>query len=345
MIFGALDLDRVSSAERERWLTTAVRRQIGHTRTTVPFWSQRLSTMQFDESSVESLSDLARLPVLTKAELRAVPPLELVPLEARANLTIGRWTSGTTGPPTASFWTTSDWIGLISNTARMLDRHAPTKAPTVFNAYSQAHVTGPIYHAALQKLGACVIDRSHHPEDMFSTAQQMQLFDFDTLVMPARTVRGKSIGIDTLLADEPDAFERHGIQWWIGSSGTFEPELIKRVRAQGASAISNLYGSSEFAVFAISCVDRPEEFHISQGYLLVEVVDDDGAPVGDGQFGQIVVTHLGGVDETGDLRAHQGTQLLRLANGDGATLLTGPCACGLTSPRLTGIRRLASADR
>ena len=95
------------------------------------------------------------------------------------------------------------------------------EAPTVFNAYSQAHVTGPVYHAALQKLGATVIDRSHHPEGMFSTAQQMRLFDFDTLVMPARTIRAKSVGIDTLLDQEPRLFERNKVRWWIGSSGTF----------------------------------------------------------------------------------------------------------------------------
>src|SRR4030095_2244304 len=115
-------------------------------------------------------------------------PRERVAKEAYADIAVGRWTSGTTGQPTASFWTQSDWAGLVSSTARMLGGHAPMEAPTVFNAYSQAHVTGPVYHAALQKLGTTVIDRSHHPEDMFSIVQQMRLFDFDTLVMPGQTI-------------------------------------------------------------------------------------------------------------------------------------------------------------
>ena len=176
-------------------------------RAAVPYWSQRLS--QVDEAKLESLADLAALPIFTKAELRGLAPMELVPQEARAQVVVGRWTSGTTGRPTASFWTQSDWTGLILSTARMLGRYAPTKVPTVFNAYSQAHVTGPVYHAVLQRLGATVIDRSHHPEDLFSTAEQMRLFDFDTLVMPARTIRGKSVGIDTLLDQEPSLFERN----------------------------------------------------------------------------------------------------------------------------------------
>ena len=341
---GEQDLDGFSPATHEAWLMNALRKQIGYMRAAVPYWSQRLSSARVDEEKIETLADLAALPIFTKAELRALPPMDLVPQEARADVAVGRWTSGTTGRPTVSFWTRSDWAGLISSTARMLSRHAPMEAPTVFNAYSQAHVTGPLYHAALQELGATVIDRSHHPDDTFSTVQQMRLFDFDTLVMPAGTIQGKSVGIDTLLDQEPALFERYNVRWWIGSSGTFSSETINQARAHGITAISNLYGSSEFAVFAISCAVHPSEFHVSREYVLVEVVDEAGAPVRHGQFGRIVVTHLSGIDEHGNACVHRGTQILRLANGDGATLLSQPCECGLTSPRLTGIRRIVSTS-
>ena len=344
MIVGEHDIDGMPAAAREAWLVKALRKQIGYMRAAVPYWSKRLSLARVDEERIGSLVDLAALPVFTKAELRTLSPMDLVPREVRAEVAVGRWTSGTTGRPTASFWTRSDWAALISSTAHMLGRHAPMEAPTAFNAYSQAHVTGPVYHAALQELGATVIDRSHHPEDMFSTAQQMRLFDFDTLVMPARTIRGKSVGIDTLLDHEPGLFERNTIRWWIGSSGTFSPEVVDRAQARGITAISNLYGSSEFAVFAISCAARQSDFHVSQGYVLVEVVDEVGAPVRHGQFGRIVVTYLSGIDEHGNACVHRGTQILRLANGDGATLLSQPCQCGLTSPRLTGIQRMPSTN-
>jgi phenylacetate-CoA ligase len=338
------DLDRISPAAYDVWLLDALRKQICYMRAAVPYWSQRLSSARVDEEKIVSLADLAALPIFTKAELRALPPMELIAQEARADVMVGRWTSGTTGRPTASFWTQSDWASLISSTARMLGRFAPKEAATVFNAYSQAHITGPVYHAALQKLGATVIDRSHHSEDLFSTAQQMQLFDFDTLVMPARTIPGKSVGIDILFDREPRLLERKKVRWWIGSSGTFGPDVVNQARAHGITRISNLYGSSEFAVFAISCALHPSQFHVSQGYVLVEVVDEAGAPVRDGQFGRIVVTHLSGIDEHGNASVHRGTQILRLANGDGATLLSQPCECGLTSPRLTGIQRIAPGE-
>jgi hypothetical protein len=56
------------------------------------------------------------------------------------------------------------------------------------------------------------------------------------------------------------------------------------------------------------------------------------------------VTHLCGMDAHGRACRHGGTQILRLAAGDGATLLSDPCNCGLTTPRLRGVQRIALAS-
>jgi hypothetical protein len=48
------------------------------------------------------------------------------------------------------------------------------------------------------------------------------------------------------------------------------------------------------------------------------------------------------MEDNGQAGLHRGTQILRLAGGDGATLLTDPCDCGLTAPRLRDVHRLAA---
>jgi hypothetical protein len=133
----------------------------------------------------------------------------------------------------------------------------------VFNTYSQAHMTGPLYHAALGRLEGVVFDRSHHAEEAFPTSAQAELFDFDTLVAPSMAARGKSAGLETLLNDDADFLSRHGVRWWIGSSGTFDPDTVASARHQSVQAVSNLYGSSEFGLFAISCPASPGDFHIA----------------------------------------------------------------------------------
>lgn len=335
-------LDSTVPEARDAWLVEAVRHQIAFMRTKVPFWRERLSKAAVDERRIESLADLAHMPILTKEELRAIPPAVLVPNENLLELKVCRWTSGTSGRPTVNFWSETDWAALVASTARMLARQAPMQDPTVFNAYSQAHVTGPLYNGALRRLGAVVYDRSHHPEEIFSTLAQTELFDFDTLVLPARTTRGKGVGLANLLDEDPKFLARRGVRWWVGSSVTFDAETVERAREQGVQVVSNLYGSSEFALFAISCPNIPGDYHVAQGHVLVEVVDQSGKAVENGQFGRIVVTHLCGMDESGQARIHGGTQILRLAAGDGATFLCNPCTCGLTTPRLRGVQRVGT---
>jgi phenylacetate-CoA ligase len=232
--------DSVSANDRDPPLLEALRDQIAFMRGANPFWSERLAHAAVDETKIVGLDDLARIPILTKEELRSLRPAVLLPQDMGGDIAIGRWTSGTSGRPTVNFWSTDDYAALVAVTARMLARQAPIACPSVFNAYSQAHMTGPLYHAALSRLGGVVFDRSHHAEEIFPTSAQAELFDFDTLVAPSKAVRGKGVGLQTLLEEDADFLSRHSVRWWIGSSGTFDPDTISSARHQGVEAISNL---------------------------------------------------------------------------------------------------------
>jgi len=179
-------LDSTARETRDAWLIDAMRHQIAYMRAKVPYWQQRLSAAAVDERGIESLADLARVPILTKDELRALRPATLLPAESLPKLQFSRWTSGTSGQPTVNFWSETDWAALLASTSRMLAREAPMTRPTVFNADSHAHVAGPLYNGALRRLGGVVYDRSQHPEEFFPTLAQTELFDFDTLVIPAQ---------------------------------------------------------------------------------------------------------------------------------------------------------------
>lgn len=335
------DFDTMDIAARDPVLLETLRQQLVFLHGAVPFWRARLDNADIDCNGFESFTDLARIPIFTKAELRNTRPRDLLPEIASGDIRIGRWTSGTTGAPTVNFWTRSDWAAVIVSMSRMLAPQAPSEAATTFNGYSQAHVTGPFYHDVFEHMGWTVFDRSHHAEETFPTSIQSEHFDFDTLVLPARAVRGKSVGLADVLEIEPAFLSRHGVRWWVGGSGLFDATTIAAARKQGVESISNLYGSSEFAPFAVSCVEHFGDYHVAQGHVLVEVVDSAGRPVSNGATGRLIVTHLCGVDSQGEACAYTGTQLLRLATGDSAVVLREPCECGLTTPRLRNVVQLA----
>jgi phenylacetate-CoA ligase len=209
-----------------------------------------------------------------------------------------------------------------------------------FNGYHQGHAAAPAYDDAMRLLGGISIPRHYLADDEPSTVAQLRAFGCNTLILAQRSGLTKSgRTVEDLLRYEPAFFSHCAIRWWLGSSSTFTAEVRETARQQGVTSVTNLYGSSEFGTLAVSCCQNPGEFHLALGHVLVEVVDREGFPVPSGHRGRIVVTHLLASHEGGGLGPHEGSQLLRLDNGDEATFLDGPCPCGLSSPRIRDIRR------
>src|SRR5262245_53504091 len=134
-------IDTIAPETRNAFLVEAVRRQIAFMRAKMPFWHERLAKAGCDESQVDTLSDLDRVPILSKEELRALRPSVMIPSDHRSEMAVCCWTSGTSGRPTVNVWSETDWAALVASTARLLARQAPLKKPVVFNGYSHGRVS------------------------------------------------------------------------------------------------------------------------------------------------------------------------------------------------------------
>lgn len=96
------------------------------------------------------------------------------------------------------------------------------------------------------------------------------------------------------------------------------------IRAFGVP-FANLYGQTEQVALAVSC-PRSESLHVDTMYGVIEIVDDDGNPITEpGVPGEIVGTGFNNVT----------APLIRYATGDIAAWDTPDCACGMRSPRLS----------
>src|SRR5215467_9865359 len=92
--------DAADGKARDALLPEALRRQIAFARAKVPFWRERLAAHGVDETRIETMDNLARLPILSKEEFRALRPAALLPHGHPSDLQVCRWTSGTSGRPT-----------------------------------------------------------------------------------------------------------------------------------------------------------------------------------------------------------------------------------------------------
>jgi len=78
------------------------------------------------------------------------------------------------------------------------------------------------------------------------------------------------------------------------------------------------YGSAETGIIAYQC--RKGSHHVSDDTVLLELLDNDGNPVPDGEIGRVVVTVL----------HSQCAPIIRYALGDLAVRKSGICACGVS---------------
>lgn len=89
--------------------------------------------------------------------------------------------------------------------------------------------------------------------------------------------------------------------------------------------IVDTYSAQEVGYIALECPAHPH-YHVQSERLLVEILDERGAPCAVGETGRVVITDL----------HNFATPLLRYAIGDHATV-GAPCPCGRGLPVLTRI--------
>jgi phenylacetate-CoA ligase len=87
--------------------------------------------------------------------------------------------------------------------------------------------------------------------------------------------------------------------------------------------VFDTYGSREFNMIGAEC-ERHQGLHLTAEHLLVEILDDDGMPVPDGEEGNVVITDL----------YNLGMPFIRYAIGDRAIKQAEPCPCGRGLPML-----------
>jgi len=107
-----------------------------------------------------------------------------------------------------------------------------------------------------------------------------------------------------------------------GPNGGYTPLAMKLSTAWSAHLFST-YGITELASSLCEC-SAGRGGHLHPQLLHVEILDDAGQPVPDGQVGQLVATTIG----------VEAMPLIRFATGDMTYMTREPCACGVCTPRI-----------
>jgi phenylacetate-CoA ligase len=302
---------------RRQW--QAVKAMLAHAYATVPFYRRRMGQAGLYPDAVRNWADFARLPVLTKADIRTARDelrsqaylhrpvhhkstsgstgvsLEVVVDERAAQwkractLRANEWSGWRFGEPVALLWGNPDylqrgWRGRFRN--YLLDRAAYLDTLHVDEAAMAR------FHARL---------RGHRPTLVFGHAHSVYLFADYLRSLPRHDVRPRGIITTAMVLHD---WQRRVIEDVLGCP------------------VTNRYGCEEVSLIACEC-ERHEGLHVNTDGVHVEIVRD-GQPARPGEPGSVVVTDL----------ANRAMPLLRYQVGDVAVASARRCACGRGQPLL-----------
>lgn len=234
-------------------------------------------------------------------------------------------TSGTLGGSVASYLTQNDLKRLGVNEAGSYILAGCTKEDTfqLLTTIDKRFMAGLAYFLGANELGARIIRSG--PGALQLQWESIQRFKPTVLVaVPSFIPRLIKYALDNGIDPNKSSVKK---VICIGESirdENLKPNyLAKRIIDQWNVQLFSTYASTEMATAFTEC-EAGNGAHIQPELMFLEVLDDDGNQVKNGEQGEVVVTPLG----------VEGTPVLRFRTGDICHYYDEPCACGRNTPRL-----------
>lgn len=293
------------------------------------FYKSKFSGLR---SSVTSLSDLPKLPLTAKDEIResllARPPLGLhVAAELRDVVQI-QSSSGTTGMPTFVAATAQDIDTWNSMGARVFYANGFRPRDWVMHAYAMGRgfVGGLVNIEHLQHLGACVIPLGAES----GTERLLQAIEH---LKPIAMCATPSM-VNHLGSIAPELLGKPARELSVrkisvgGEPGGGIPAIRQQMEELWGADVRDMMGGADFGSTYWAECDEKDGMHLcSQGALHVELIDPEtleSLPLAEGVSGELVYTTL----------RRQATPLIRYRMGDIVTVSSLSCSCGRTGYKI-----------
>jgi phenylacetate-CoA ligase len=272
---------------------------------------------------------LDQIPLTTKQDLREAYPFGMLAVD-RAELATYHESSGSTGAPTASYYTAADWLDLVERYARKHVGIEPSDTFLVRTPYALM-ITGHLAHAAARSRGATVVPADNRSlATPYATVVRL-LHDLDVTLT-------WSLAADTLLwaAAAELTGRRPGRDFpalralFVGGD-PLSPAKRARIAALWGVPVVEEYGATETGSLAGQCPGG--RLHLWADRAIFEVHDPATGRCTPAGRGQLVVTPL----------YREAMPLLRYNTEDEVEVSPDGCECGWQLPTVRILGRTAFA--
>ncbi|MBQ4108333.1 MAG: phenylacetate--CoA ligase [Clostridia bacterium] len=313
-------------AELEKLQLERLQETVNRVYERVPAYRKKMDDCGVKPEDIKSLKDLAKLPFVTKQDMRdnypfglfAVPKDKLVRIHA---------SSGTTGKPTVVGYTQGDletWTECVSRSACMGGASDKDVAQICFG---YGMFTGALgLHYGLEKIGAAIVPSSTGN----SQKQIMYMQDFETSLLvatPSYALRLAEVAREMGVEPERDLSVKIAL---VGSELLTDAMREEMHKFWGKDIlITTNYGMSELMGPGVSgeCLEH-SGLHINEDYFIPEIIDPKtGEVLPEGEQGELVITCI----------KKEGLPLIRYRTKDITRLFYEKCKCGRTFCRMENL--------
>jgi phenylacetate-CoA ligase len=292
----------------------------------VPFYNRKFKELGIKPDDIKSIQDISKLPTTKKTDLRDNYPFDLFAVPKKDIVRIHA-SSGTSGKPTVVGYTATDidtWSDLMARNFTMvgLDNN------DVFqNAVNYGLFTGGLgFHYGIEKIGAMTV-----PSGTGNTARQLEMMmDFGVTALHCTPSYALYLAETAQEMDIVDKLSLKvgcfGAEPW-SSNTRKQLENAFNIKAYDSYGLSELMGPG----IAFECEEQ-DGLHVWSDHFIVEVLDENGEQVAEGEKGELVLTSL----------TKEALPIIRYRTGDITRLLESECSCGRTTARIS--RLLGRAD-
>jgi phenylacetate-CoA ligase len=287
------------------------------------FYQRLLSSFNIDVTKINTIEDLTQIPFTTKDDLSHYND-DFLCIEKK-KVADYVTTSGTLSAPVAFYLTKNDIERLSENEAEALRcaGGVPNDIYQIMTTIDKQFIAGLAYYLGISKIGAGIVRNG--PGSPYLQWESIQRFSPTIL-----------ISIPSFIPKLIDFAIEHQIDFKNSSVKSIvcigEPirhtdftlnELGKRILSQWDVKLYSTYASTEMSAAFTECSEG-KGGHLNPELIILELVDENGKNVANGEMGEVVVTTLG----------VEGMPLLRYKTGDLCHVYYDACSCGRNTPRI-----------
>ena len=285
----------------------------------VPYYRKKMDEAGVKPEDIKELSDITKLPFLTKDDLRDAYPYDLMALPVSECVRIHS-TSGTTGRRVVDFYTQNDIDKWEDGCARAICAAGGTKEDVVQVSYGYGLFTGGSgLNGGSHKVGCLTL-----PMSSGNTDRQLQFMcDLGTTILCCTPSYAAYLAESI---NERGIKDQIKVKAGIFGSEAWSEEMRHDIEKTLGIKAYDIYGLTEIEGpgVAFEC-EAQDGMHICEDYFIPEIVDlDTLEPVPDGQIGELVFTCF----------AKEAFPLIRYRTKDITYITHEKCKCGRTHARI-----------